>query len=97
MTGATDPSGLYLCHCIDCAKPLRARGQPPAQPICRHCDIIRAAPDRMRETIRRTLLPLPDGEATPDPIEPLVAEEPVQLGLPIAAVINQGSPDGALP
>jgi len=85
MSGVADLSGLYLCHCVDCGKPLKARGQPPAEPICRHCDIIRAAPEGMRETIRRTLQPLPDGDATPGPTAPPIEEQPVQMGLPIAA------------
>jgi hypothetical protein len=43
------------------------------------------APEGMRETIRRTLQPLLDGDATPGPTAPPIEEQPVQMGLPIAA------------
>jgi hypothetical protein len=51
-----------LVACVDCAKPLKVRGTPPAQPLCLHCDIIRAAPADIRERIRNTLAPLPEQE-----------------------------------
>src|ERR1700679_1209928 len=35
--------------------------------------------------VTRTLQPLPDGEAAPGPSAPPIEEQPVQMGLPIAA------------
>jgi hypothetical protein len=64
---AANQTSWYLVHCVDCDKPLKAQGTPPEKPICLHCDIIRAAPEAMRELIRKTLQPIPDGEATPGP------------------------------
>jgi hypothetical protein len=55
----------YVTACIDCGKPLKSHGEPPAQPICLHCDIIRFAPEEIRERIRETLRPLPEPEVPP--------------------------------
>jgi hypothetical protein len=60
VTGAADPKTWYLVTCTDCGKPLKVLGAPPAKPICLHCDIIRAAPEEMRESIRDALRPLPE-------------------------------------
>lgn len=51
----------YIVHCIDCAKPLTSTGTPPAKPICLHCDIIRFAPESLREQVRAALAPVPFG------------------------------------
>ena len=53
-----DASTWYLCACIDCAKQLKVLGAPPEKPICLHCDVIRAAPEDLRERIRATLRPV---------------------------------------
>jgi hypothetical protein len=55
-----DPNAWYLVVCIDCGKGLKVRGQAPDKPICLHCDLIRAAPQTMREEIRRVLAPVPE-------------------------------------
>jgi hypothetical protein len=54
----------YLTACIDCGKELKSLGAPPAKPICLHCDLVRYAPDAIRDLIRRTLGPVPED---PDP------------------------------
>jgi hypothetical protein len=50
-----DPNTWYAVACSDCAKPLKALGQPPDKPICLHCSVIRFAPEAMREQIRASL------------------------------------------
>lgn len=50
-----DPQTWYLVRCIDCAKDLRVRGEPPDKPICLHCSLLRHAPEATRATLRATL------------------------------------------
>jgi hypothetical protein len=59
-----DPNTWYLVKCTDCGKPLKVLGQPPKTPLCLHCDIIRFAPDAIRDSIRATLAPIPEDEGT---------------------------------
>jgi hypothetical protein len=63
MSGA-----VSLVKCVDCAKDLVAHGAPPEKPICLHCDIVRAAPEAMRDLIRKTLQPLPE-DSPPAPAD----------------------------
>jgi hypothetical protein len=94
---AADPSvpdAWHFVECIGCGKTLKSRIPDPVLPICRSefkCSVVQSAPPESRDEIRRTLFWRPDDDGPEEPCpeaEIEVLEQPVQLGLPIGAVLG---------